>query len=31
MKKYLRFLVTTGDLFNIFILLIALFLSYVGP
>ena len=30
MKKYLRFLVTTGDLFNIFILLIALFLSYVG-
>ena len=27
MKKYLRFLVTTGDLFNIFILLIALFLS----
>ena len=30
MKKYLRVLVTTGDLFNIFILLIALFLSYVG-
>lgn len=30
MKNYLRFLVTTGDLFNIFILLIALFLSYVG-
>ena len=30
MKKYLRFFVTTGDLFNIFILLIALFLSYVG-
>ena len=26
----MRFLVTTGDLFNIFILLIALFLSYVG-
>lgn len=30
MKKYLRFLVTIGDLFNIVILFIALFLSYVG-
>ena len=30
MKKYLRFLVTPGDLFNIIIILIALFLSWIG-
>lgn len=30
MKKYLRFLITTGDLFNIIIIFIALFLSWIG-